>query len=128
MNGSRAASHKCRIESEIAFLEHQERIESFGSRSPRSFGVNDLPVGEVNLDRGVIVAARHIHMHPDQAVPWGIRDGQRVRIRVESERPLVFDDVLVRVNPQYQGEVHLDTDEANAALVKTGATALILGV
>ena len=95
-----------------------------GSPSVKLIG----PVGEVNLDRGVIVAARHIHMHPDQAVPWGIRDGQRVRIRVESERPLVFDDVLVRVNPQYQGEVHLDTDEANAALVKTGATALILGV
>ena len=86
------------------------------------------PVGEVTLDRGVIVAARHIHMHPDQAAAWGIRDGQRVRIRVESERPIVFDDVLVRVNPQFQGEVHLDTDEANAALVKTGATALILGV
>ena len=86
------------------------------------------PAGEVTLDRGVIVAARHIHLHPDQAAAWGIRDGQRVRIRVESERPLVFDDVLVRVNPQYQGEVHLDTDEANAALVKTGATALILGV
>ena len=86
------------------------------------------PAGEVTLDRGVIVAARHIHLHPDQAAAWGIPDGQRVRIWVESERPIIFDDVLVRVNPQYQGEVHLDTDEANAALVKTGATALILGV
>ncbi|NMC32527.1 MAG: phosphate propanoyltransferase [Veillonellaceae bacterium] len=86
------------------------------------------PAGEVSLERGVIVAARHIHMHPDQAVVWGIHDGQRVRIRVESDRPVVFDDVLVRVSPQFSGEVHLDTDEANAALVKTGATALILGV
>ena len=86
------------------------------------------PAGEVTIDRGVIVAARHIHMHPDQASDWHITDGQRVRIRVESERPIVFDDVLVRVNPQFQGEVHLDTDEANAALVKNGATALILGV
>ena len=62
------------------------------------------PAGEVSLDRGVIVAARHIHMHPDQAAAWGIHDGQRVRIRVESGRPVVFDDVLVRVNPQFQGK------------------------
>jgi len=86
------------------------------------------PVGEVTIDWGVIVAARHIHMHPDQAAAWRMTDGQRVRIKVESARPIVFDDVLVRVNPQFQGEVHLDTDEANAALVKNGTSALILGV
>ena len=86
------------------------------------------PAGEVLLDRGVIVAARHIHMHPDQAAAWHMTDGQRVRIKVESERPIVFDDVLVRVHPQFQGEIHLDTDEANAALLKNGTSALILGV
>lgn len=86
------------------------------------------PAGVVTLDRGVIVAARHIHLHPDQSAAWRIKDGQRVRIKVESERPIVFDDVLVRVNPQYQGEVHLDTDEANAALLKNGTFALIMGV
>ncbi|MHC1761499.1 MAG: phosphate propanoyltransferase [Negativicutes bacterium] len=86
------------------------------------------PAGEVTIVRGVIVAARHIHLHPDQAGTWRIADGQRVRIKVESERPVVFDDVLVRVNPQFQGEIHMDTDEANAALVKNGTAALILGV
>lgn len=86
------------------------------------------PAGEVMLERGVIVAARHIHLHSDQAAAWQIEDGQRVRVRVESQRPVVFDDVLVRVSPQFQGEVHLDTDEANAALVKSGDSALILGV
>ena len=86
------------------------------------------PAGEVPLNEGVIVAARHIHLHPEQAAPWGIRDGQRVKVKVESERPVIFNDVLVRVNAQFQGELHLDTDEANAAMVKTGDTALILGV
>ena len=86
------------------------------------------PAGEVMTESGAIVAARHIHMHPDQAKEWNIADGQRVRIRIDSQRPLVFDDVLVRVNREFQGEVHLDTDEANAALVKNGTTALILGV
>ena len=86
------------------------------------------PSGEVKLGRGVIVAARHIHLHTDQAAKWKMKDGQRVRIRVESERPVVFDDVLVRVSSQYQGEIHLDTDEANAALLKNGTQALIMGV
>ena len=86
------------------------------------------PAGEVATDSGAIVAARHIHMHQDQAAEWKLADGQRVRIRIDSDRPVVFEDVLVRVNPEFQGEVHLDTDEANAALVKNGATALILGV
>jgi propanediol utilization protein len=86
------------------------------------------PAGEVVLDRGVIVAARHIHMHPDQANSWRLFDGQRVRVRIDSERPIVFDDVLVRVNSEFQGELHLDTDEANAALVKSGTFAVIVGV
>lgn len=86
------------------------------------------PAGEVTVNRGAIVAARHIHMHSDQAAAWNIKDGQRVRIKVESERPVVFDEVLVRVSPQFEGEVHLDTDEANAALAKNGTVALILGV
>lgn len=86
------------------------------------------PAGEVLVEKGVIVAARHIHMHPDQASSWRLSDGQRVRVRIDSERPIVFDDVLVRVNPEFQGELHLDTDEANAALVKGGTAAVIVGV
>ncbi len=86
------------------------------------------PAGAVELDRGVIVAARHIHLHPDQAAAWQLRDGQRVKVRLDSERPATFADVLVRVSPQYRGELHLDTDEANAALATGDTQAIIVGV
>ena len=94
-----------------------------GSEGVRLIGPN----GSVDLASGVIVAARHIHMHPDQAKQWNLQDGQKVRIRVDSARPVYFEDVLVRVNPQYQGEMHLDTDEANAAMVDKNSLAVIVG-
>ncbi len=85
------------------------------------------PAGSVELARGVIVAARHIHMHPDQAREWNLQDGQKVRVRIDSARPVYFADVLIRVNPQFQGELHLDTDEANAAMVDKNSLAVIVG-
>jgi len=85
------------------------------------------PAGAVELDRGVIVAARHIHLHSKQAEEWNIHDGQRVKVKIDSQRPTVFDDVLVRVGPQFQDELHLDTDEANAALVTGAMQAVIEG-
>ena len=94
-----------------------------GSEGVRLIGPN----GSVELASGVIVAARHIHMHPDQAKQWNLQDGQKVRVRVDSARPVYFEDVLVRVNPQYQGEMHLDTDEANAAMVDKNSLAVIVG-
>jgi acetate kinase len=73
------------------------------------------PAGEVNLDKGLIVAMRHIHMTPDDALKFGIADRQVVRIRIDGERELIYGDVLVRVNPAYSLACHLDTDEGNAA-------------
>ena len=86
------------------------------------------PAGTVILEHGAIVAARHIHMHSDQAKEWNLQDGQRVTIRVDSERPAIFQNVLVRVSPEFKGELHLDTDEANAALVKPDTKCIILEV
>ncbi|SDE65478.1 phosphate propanoyltransferase [Sporomusa acidovorans] len=86
------------------------------------------PAGSIELAQGVIVAARHIHLHPDQAEAWNIKDGQRVNATVESERSAIFQDVLVRVSPHFKGELHLDTDEANAALVKPDTQCVILEV
>lgn len=78
------------------------------------------PAGEVTIGEGVIVAARHIHFHTDEAAKWGIRDKQRLRVRVGGERGLVFENVIARVSDQFALDMHIDTDEANAAGVQTG--------
>ncbi|MDK2847556.1 MAG: putative phosphotransacetylase [Desulfuromonadales bacterium] len=73
------------------------------------------PEGSVELDKGVIQAARHIHMTPADAERLGVEDRQWVMVRVGGERGIIFDDVLVRVKESYVLDMHLDTDEANAA-------------
>lgn len=78
------------------------------------------PKDQVRLEEGVICAQRHIHMKPEDALRFGLRDGDVVSIRVEGERSVVFGDVTVRVSPKFQLEMHLDTDEANAAQVSNG--------
>lgn len=84
------------------------------------------PVGEVELDQGVIVAARHIHFHTSDADKWGIQDKQLLRVKVNGERPLIFENVIARVSEQFALDMHIDTDEGNAAGVKTGDIAEIL--
>ena len=77
--------------------------------------------------RGVIRALRHIHMSPTDAERIGVSHGDIVRVSIDSEgRDLVFGDVAVRVAPDFQLELHLDTDEANAAGVAVGDSARIL--
>jgi acetate kinase len=71
--------------------------------------------GKVELDRGVICALRHIHMTPEDALRYGVRDKSVVRVRIAGDRELVFGDVLVRVDPNFALAMHIDTDEANAA-------------
>lgn len=84
------------------------------------------PKGEVELEKGVIVAARHIHFHPSDAEKWGITNKQHLRVKISGERPLIFEDVIARVSDQYALDMHIDTDEANAAGAKTGDQAEIL--
>jgi len=73
------------------------------------------PCGEVELDHGVMVAMRHVHLNDAQAAEAGVKDGDIVSIKIEGERALVFDKVLVRAGAKHEREVHLDTDEGNAA-------------
>ncbi|WP_028550505.1 phosphate propanoyltransferase [Paenibacillus sp. UNC451MF] len=84
------------------------------------------PAGQIDITEGVIVAGRHIHFHTDDAARWGIADKQLLTVRVEGERSLIFERVLARVSDQYALDMHIDTDEANAAGVKTGDMATIL--
>ena len=83
-------------------------------------------MGTVALREGVIVAQRHIHITPQDAKTMGVTDQQRVRLQVYTDRPLIFDDVVVRVSPQFQTRVHLDYDEANACGFQTGDLGRIL--
>ena len=76
--------------------------------------------GEVQLDKGVIIAARHIHMHTADAKKFNVQDKQKVKVKTSGERALVFENVLVRVSPNYALEMHIDTDEGNAANLRNG--------
>lgn len=76
--------------------------------------------GEIKINRGVILAMRHIHMEPQDSVDFDVRDGDVVQFLCGNERKLLFDKVLVRVDKEYRLDFHIDTDEANAACVSNG--------
>jgi acetate kinase len=79
------------------------------------------PAGTTTIARGVITARRHIHMNPTDAARFGVRDHDAVEVRIDSEgRDLTFGDVTVRISPDFTLEMHLDTDEANAAGIERG--------
>ena len=85
------------------------------------------PKGEVELKEGVIVAKRHIHMTPEDAENYGVKDKQVVSVKVDSpERSLVFGDVVVRVSPKFKLAMHIDTDESNAVMAGRDATGVIV--
>lgn len=74
------------------------------------------PCGEVEIANGVIVAKRHIHFTPAEAEAAGVNDKEIVKVKVESEcRTTIFDDVVVRVHPNFSAAMHIDTDESNAS-------------
>ena len=78
------------------------------------------PCGEVMLTQGVMAAQRHIHLNPEQAARFGVRDRQVVQLQALTARPLIFQDVVVRVSPDFEGAVHLDYDEANSCALSCG--------
>nr|WP_251955067.1 phosphate propanoyltransferase [Moorella sp. Hama-1] len=84
------------------------------------------PAGALNLPRGVILAARHIHMEADRAAALHLQDDQRVQVLVPGIRELILSNVIVRVRTDFRLELHLDTDEANAALLANGSKVKIL--
>lgn len=84
------------------------------------------PRGEIHINEGLIVAARHIHMTPADAERFGVEDGEVVAVRAETPRPVVFQDVLIRVRDDFALDFHIDIDEANAAFLNTGDVATVL--
>jgi putative phosphotransacetylase len=93
-----------------------------GSESIKIVG----PKGEVTIPAGAILAKRHIHMTCEEAEKLGLCDRDIVMARTSGERALIFDEVLVRVHPTFTWEMHIDTDEANAASLKNGSLVTII--
>ncbi len=84
------------------------------------------PVGSLKLTQGTMVAQRHIHMTPEDAQLQHVQDGQTVRLKTLTDRPVVFENVAVRVSPKFRTFAHLDYDEANACGFRNGDLGMIL--
>jgi len=84
------------------------------------------PLGTLELTEGVIAAQRHIHLTPEAAARFGVKDKQVVSLQTYTGRPVVFEELLVRVSPGFQTRVHLDYDEANACGFQNGDLGRIL--
>lgn len=84
------------------------------------------PKGAIYLDEGCIIAKRHIHMSPKDAMAAGVHDGDTVSAKADNERGTVFNHVQIRVDDSFTLEMHIDTDEANAAKIVTGDTVRII--
>ncbi|MEA5096555.1 MULTISPECIES: phosphate propanoyltransferase [Sedimentibacter] len=84
------------------------------------------PCGEVELEKGVIAASRHIHMHTSDAAKYGLKDKDIVQVKVGGPRGLTFDNVLIRVHDEYALDMHLDVEEGNAAGLVNGDTVEVI--
>ena len=85
------------------------------------------PKGAVQIKEGLIISQAHIHMAPEDASRFGVQSGEFVKVRANTDRPITFEKVLVRVSSSYRLEMHIDTDEANAGCIQTGQTGTIIG-
>lgn len=68
----------------------------------------------ITLEQGVIIAKRHIHITPEDAEKFNVRDKEIVKVEVLGSRPLIFEDTVIRVSPNFRTYMHIDYDEANA--------------
>ncbi|MEG0501493.1 MAG: ethanolamine utilization phosphate acetyltransferase EutD [Cellulosilyticaceae bacterium] len=81
---------------------------------------------KVELAQGLIVAKRHVHITPEDARKFNVSDGESVKVKVFGERPLIFDDMIIRVSPDFRTYIHIDYDEANACGYTKGMWGMIL--
>ncbi len=80
----------------------------------------------IRLERGLIAAQRHIHVKAEDAAKYKVENGEIVQVKVFGKRPLIFDDVLVRVSPNFETYMHIDYDEANACGFTKGTKGKIM--
>lgn len=108
----------------ILGLEAPVRLSGDVSGSPGA--VLAGPRGRVELKQGVIAAQRHIHLTPEDAARFGVKDKQIVKLKTYTSRPCVLENVAVRISPKFASFVHLDYDEANACGFRKGDLGRIL--
>ena len=75
------------------------------------------PNGEVEISEGVMIAKRHVHLTPEDAEKFGLKDKEIIKVKTGGDRALIFDDVVARVSPEYATFMHVDYDEWNAAAI-----------
>ena len=102
-------------------------VNESGNLAGAGVVVLENPLNSSRIERKCAIAAkRHIHLSPQYALKHGLSDGQYVSIEIEGSRSIVFRDVLLRVSKDFRDEMHIDTDEANASLVKNGDIGCII--
>jgi putative phosphotransacetylase len=101
-------------------------VRDSGSVSGSAAIIVEGPKGRIELKEGVIIAQRHLHLHTDEAKELDLKDKSLISVKFEGERGVVFNQVLVRVSPNFAKDLHLDTDEANAAGLKNGDQGIII--
>lgn len=84
------------------------------------------PAGSVDISEGCIVAKRHIHITPEDAGKYGLEDKEVVSVKVEGDRALIFDEVVVRVSDKFRTRMHIDFDESNAAMIGPEQTGIVI--
>lgn len=85
------------------------------------------PAGSVYLEKCAIIASRHIHMTNNDAAKFGVKEGDYCKVRVGGEKGTIFENVLIRINDNWKLQIHLDTDDANAALIKGNINVEFIG-
>jgi putative phosphotransacetylase len=84
------------------------------------------PKGQVEIKEGVIVAARHIHLHTSDSEKFGLKDRDIVKVKAGNERAIIFENVMVRVHSTYAMDMHIDIEEGNAAGIQNGTLGEII--
>ncbi len=110
---------------DISATDAKIRIRDSGDIKGTPGVIVEGEIGRVVLDKGVICTKRHIHMSPEEALSLGLRDKDVVMIKVKGVREVIYGDVLTRVSPNFRMDMHLDTDEANAAQISSGTVGYI---
>lgn len=84
------------------------------------------PAGSIEVEEGCIVAKRHIHITPEDAEKYGLKDKEIVQVKVDGNRACIFDEVVMRVSDRFRTRMHIDFDEVNASMIGANQTGLVI--